>query len=260
MPSLRPSFAERVADPPLSQRPLTAPSKTVHIPSRAKSFTEASAAFNRPLHPFTPLTTTPKRLDRTIPPPRFTLPPKNMEKVIPPSTRFSPPPQLLNDVLPPPPLPLVLQSSRPPLRKKKSFSRVSNWLFPGPDNEHTRNISLDSVTNMPKPTTSRDGFYQCVNNHTTRRMSTTSVSTLSTLESEQDEPTVPTTVWTPQSSPGKGKKMDLVVNEIEMRQDQSFDSPRQDRSVELTRVRTFGEQDTYNWRGAHGRGSVGVAF
>ncbi|RDW79773.1 hypothetical protein BP6252_04411 [Coleophoma cylindrospora] len=260
IPPSHQSFADRVADPPLTQRPDTAPTKTVHIPNRAKSFTEASATFNRPLHPFTPLATTPKRLDRTVPPPRFALPPKDMEKVIPP-TRFSPPPHQLDNTIPPPPLPLVLQSNRPPLRKKKSFSRVSNWLFPDPDNEHTRNISLDSVTNTPKPVTSRDGFYQCVDmNNNRRRMSTTSASTVSTLESEVDEPTVPTTAWTPQSSPGKEKKMDLIVNEVETRQDPSFDSPRQDRSVELTRVRTFGEQDGHNWRGVPGRGSVGVAF
>jgi hypothetical protein len=60
-----------------------------------------------------------------------------------------------------PPLPLVLP--RPPLRKKKSFSRVSSWLFPGKgEGEHARNISIDSITNTPKPVTSREGFYKCV--------------------------------------------------------------------------------------------------
>ncbi|OBT78940.1 hypothetical protein VF21_02868 [Pseudogymnoascus sp. 05NY08] len=58
--------------------------------------------------------------------------------------------------LPPPPLPLLLP--RPPLRKKKSFSRVSTWLSGG----HSRHLSLDSVTNAPIPVTARDGFYQCV--------------------------------------------------------------------------------------------------
>lgn len=57
---------------------------------------------------------------------------------------------------PPPPLPLLLP--RPPLRKKKSFSRVSTWLSGG----HSRHLSLDSVTNAPVPVTARDGFYQCV--------------------------------------------------------------------------------------------------
>lgn len=53
-----------------------------------------------------------------------------------------------------PPLPLVL---RPPLRKKKSFSSVSAWLFPG---GHGRVASAGSVTNAPGPV--REGFYQCV--------------------------------------------------------------------------------------------------
>lgn len=79
-----------------------------------------------------------------------------------------------------PPLPLIL---RPPLRKKKSFSRVSNWLFPaggeqqddGEDVEedyspttssargrtlHRRDVSNDSVTNVPRALTERDGYYQ----------------------------------------------------------------------------------------------------
>lgn len=76
-----------------------------------------------------------------------------------------------------PPLPLIL---RPPLRKKKSFSRVADWLFPaGADKEttpgvissppqeqqyqaqyHRRDASFDSVTNTPRALTDRDGFYQ----------------------------------------------------------------------------------------------------
>lgn len=79
-----------------------------------------------------------------------------------------------------PPLPLIL---RPPLRKKKSFSRVSNWLFPagveqqdnGEDVEedyslttssargrelHRRDVSSDSVTNAPRALTEKDGYYQ----------------------------------------------------------------------------------------------------
>lgn len=75
------------------------------------------------------------------------------------------------------PLPLIL---RPPLRKKKSFSRVSDWLFPAgavdketaagvvvtavavnaPQQHHRRDVSLDSVTNTPRALTDRDGFYQ----------------------------------------------------------------------------------------------------
>ncbi|PHH50678.1 hypothetical protein CFIMG_003243RAa1 [Ceratocystis fimbriata CBS 114723] len=59
-----------------------------------------------------------------------------------------------------PPLPLVL---RPPLRKKRAFSRVSSWLLlkQEPWRQHHRDMSLDSVTNSPRPVTGRDGFYQC---------------------------------------------------------------------------------------------------
>ncbi|KAI0478025.1 hypothetical protein F4859DRAFT_45301 [Xylaria cf. heliscus] len=59
---------------------------------------------------------------------------------------------------PPPPLPLRL---RPPLRKKKSFSRVSSWLFPAAGGAgHRREMSLDSITNAPRPVTGGQGFYQ----------------------------------------------------------------------------------------------------
>lgn len=61
----------------------------------------------------------------------------------------------------PPPLPLKL---RPPLRKKKSFSRVSSWL--GLPAEQTRRDSLKSlatVTSRPMPTYINDGFYEVAN-------------------------------------------------------------------------------------------------
>ena len=81
------------------------------------------------------------------------------------------PPRRVEGRAPPPPLPLRL---RPPLRKKKSFSRVSTWLFiPGGGvgehqhqhqhqqrQKHGRDISLDSVTNLPMPVTGADGFYE----------------------------------------------------------------------------------------------------
>ncbi|KAL5612561.1 hypothetical protein BROUX41_004341 [Berkeleyomyces rouxiae] len=59
-----------------------------------------------------------------------------------------------------PPLPLVL---RPPLRKKQPFSRVSSWFSKHQHSRHDyqKDLSLDSVTNSPRPTTGRDGFYQC---------------------------------------------------------------------------------------------------
>ena len=227
-PVMKPSFAARVSLPLADQRPKTAPAKTVHIPTRLKSFTEASAA--------------------------FTTPPQSQS---PSASKFRTPEQSLP---PPPPLPLVLQPPRPPLRKKKSFSRVSNWLFP----EHTRNISLDSVTNTPKPVTSREGFYQCVGlaQSAPTRTSVDSVSTVSTLESELDEPTPPTT-WTPQSSPGGAGKRDVTIRTL------SLDEVRDEKSIELTRMRTFGEKEMgveETWRmepmpvHVPGRNSVGVAF
>ena len=99
-----------------------------------------------------------------------------------------------------PPLPLVL---RPPLRKKKSFSRVSNWLFPGDDGQHQRDISLDSITNQPRPVKGGEGFYQCVApaqaSGSGNRNSMDTVSTVSTWTTEEDR-TMPTT-WSPGSSP-----------------------------------------------------------
>ncbi|KAF4466186.1 hypothetical protein FALBO_6967 [Fusarium albosuccineum] len=108
-----------------------------------------------------------------------------------PSTPTGTPPRVRrNDVPLPPPLPLVL---RPPLRKKKSFSRVSSWLFPGAQ-QHSRNLSFDSVTNAPRPIKGNEGFYQVSLGGTSeRRRSTDSVDTISTWESDDEDRTVPTT-------------------------------------------------------------------
>jgi len=97
-----------------------------------------------------------------------------------------------------PPLPLVL---RPPLRKKKSFSRVSNWLFPaGADGKddfpHRRDMSVNSVTNAPRPIRGNEGFYQSVapvrgsidsDSSSLRTWETT------TTEEEEERQTLPTT-------------------------------------------------------------------
>lgn len=237
--SARTSVVARAGEPLSDQRPKTAPSKTVLIPSRLKSFTEASAAFTTP----SPSSTSsgpsfrPYRADRSE-----------------------------NSLPPPPPLPLVLQAPTPPLRKKKSFSRVSNWLFPSSSTEHIRNISLDSVTNSPKPVTSREGFYQCVDFTPEARLSTSSVtSTASTLQSTLNEPAI-TSTWTPGSSPRSDiEKRDVVIRTF------SMDSETNEKSIELTRVRTFGEKEMgvdETWRMepmpgqvlVPGRNSVGVAF
>jgi hypothetical protein len=96
-----------------------------------------------------------------------------------------------------PPLPLVL---RPPLRKKKSFSRVSNWLFPagGDDGDipHRRDLSVNSITNAPRPIRGGEGFYQSV--APPRRSADSDSSSLrtwetTTSEEEEERQTVPTT-------------------------------------------------------------------
>ncbi|KAI1331469.1 hypothetical protein F5Y16DRAFT_268785 [Xylariaceae sp. FL0255] len=93
---------------------------------------------------------------------------------------------------PPPPLPLRL---RPPLRKKKSFSRVSSWIFSGGNVEHhKRDISLDSLTNAPKPVTGSDGFYTVAHGRgsSQERSSFDSESTVSDWTVE--EQTLPTSL------------------------------------------------------------------
>lgn len=89
-----------------------------------------------------------------------------------------------------PPLPLVL---RPPLRKKKSFSRVSNWLFPADGAEHhQRGMSFDSVTNAPLPVTESDGFYTCM--APARRTSFDTMSSTYSWDTQAEERTQPTTM------------------------------------------------------------------
>ncbi len=92
-------------------------------------------------------------------------------------------------------------------------------------------------------------------------MSTTSASTITTLESELEEPSpsLPT-MYSQQSSPGKRpEKRDVAIR------DMSMDSERNEKSVELTRTRTFGEKELDNepaWRVqvVPQRTSVGIAF
>ncbi len=90
---------------------------------------------------------------------------------------------------PPPPLPLFLpcQATAPKkMRKRKSFSRVASWLFPGSAvQQHTREQSMDSVTNDPKPLSKGQGFYQCVDYRPpthVRKNSDDTVATVSTLD------------------------------------------------------------------------------
>ncbi|EXA43465.1 hypothetical protein FOQG_06377 [Fusarium oxysporum f. sp. raphani 54005] len=154
LPPAAPSFAQRL-NSDIIERPHTAPIRPPRTPVR------------------TPIT-----------PPRRSRTPGEQRS---PSTPPSRPRR--DDMPPPPPLPLVL---RPPLRKKKSFSRVSSWLFPG--SQHNRNMSFDSVTNAPRPIRGNQGFYQVsLGGASEHRRSTESVDTVSTWESDDENRTVPTT-------------------------------------------------------------------
>jgi hypothetical protein len=242
MPSpapFKPSFAARVASPnrgsttttTIIQHPQTAPSKAM-----------------------------PSRLQTT------SLPPSSPQVPSPPPKS---PLRARGHPLPPP-LPLILvqpkQANHPPLRKKKSFSRVSNWLFPSSVGSHSRVSSLDSVTNTPRPVTSRDGFYQCVdipqNSYHKRRDSISSVSTVSTLSTitttlSEDFPNRDTNATiTPESSPGRTKRSEMKVFVAELSEKRDEET-----SLELERMRTFGEEQ--RWRGEMNvarNSSVGVAF
>jgi len=167
LPAAAPSFAERLST---EGRPHTAPSQADNMSSQERTLALAAAAFNS--HPF-----------RAEDAPR---------------TRQFRDDRPLDRPLAPP-LPLVL---RPPLRKKKSFSRVSSWLFPGAEESHRRGMSTNSVTNAPRPVRENDGFYQCVAPPRRSHDSDSSLSTWKTTEDEDEEgQTVPTTTWSPGSSP-----------------------------------------------------------
>ncbi|RXG49887.1 hypothetical protein VDGE_00576 [Verticillium dahliae] len=215
--SSRPSTAHSMA--PTEMEPM--PSIPA-LPPAAPSFSERLSQ-ERPR-------TAPSQLPVRIPRRAKTFAEASAAFITPPPSREGPEHQ------PPPPLPLVL---RPPLRKKKSFSRVSSWLFPGgaAAAEHSRDMSFDSVTNLPRPVKGREGFYQCVSppEGAGGRRSCDSTATVSTWTSEDEDQTAPTTTWSPGSTP----------------------LTKQHEEVPLERVSTFGKE-----RGAKTlrRPSVGMAF
>ncbi|KAK4041937.1 hypothetical protein C8A01DRAFT_14417 [Parachaetomium inaequale] len=138
LPAAAPSFAERLS---VDDRPRTAPSHMASMTVHEKTLELTVAAQSQPSQ--TPYTRSPydsssnksaDRLDRPLAPP----------------------------------LPLVL---RPPLRKKKSFSRVSNWLFNPDEVDQSPSAATTSsptmtfattATTSPRPVKESDGFYQCV--------------------------------------------------------------------------------------------------
>lgn len=116
-----------------------------------------------------------------------------------PSTPLSPATRRAEGRAPPPPLPLRL---RPPLRKKKSFSRVSNWLgFPGEQRQND-GLSLESITTNPKAIQLTDGFYQVASSkdedESVISPSSETVSDWSVSADAEEEQTVPT--WSPSST------------------------------------------------------------
>ncbi|KAK3939802.1 hypothetical protein QBC46DRAFT_140562 [Diplogelasinospora grovesii] len=260
LPAAAPSFAERLSTDRDSSRPRTAPGPTTssssshHQSSQERTLALAAAAFNS--HP-----------------PNITAYSNNTSKSSSPSySRVrvegdSPTGEFrdyYNDSYDrplAPPLPLIL---RPPLRKKKSFSRVSNWLFPGgrdsTNGEHSRSMSTDSVTNLPKPIRGREGFYQCV--APPEGLPRTSVDTVSSVSSwettedneegddEKESQTVPTNN-TPTWSPSSSKMASPVIQ----------NTPKHTPTIE--RTATFGRGHHLaepRREEAHRPQSVGVAF
>ncbi|PBP21081.1 hypothetical protein BUE80_DR008076 [Diplocarpon rosae] len=232
-PAAAPSHAQQTLSP-LVQRPATAPLKRGHTLSESLPWTEASATFTTPSH--SPASTASTR----------------------PSSQPSSRPEY--SILPPPPLPLVLQQTSPVLGRKKSFSRVSSWLFPS-SGEHTRDISLDSVTNNPRPVTIHDGFYQCFI-QPSKHVGSSSLSTFSTLESESEltEPMFPVTGSPNLSAIGKHKQ-EITIRRF------SADSDRNHKSIGITQDGKFREETDVGevWKigsisNVGERDHVGVAF
>ncbi|TQS38644.1 hypothetical protein Golomagni_00847 [Golovinomyces magnicellulatus] len=82
--------------------------------------------------------------------------------------------------VPVPPLPLIFHTSNQ--TRRKSLSRVSCWLTATGQNECARQ---SSVTNMPKPVTEREGFYNCIGSS---QLSTE--TEISTTDYNSDQPTL----------------------------------------------------------------------
>lgn len=163
LPAAAPSFAQRLS---LDDRPRTAPSRVVSMTVQEKTLSLTAAAQSQSPQSSYNTTTTTAAARR-----RASSPEKGSERLERPLA---------------PPLPLVL---RPPLRKKKSFSRVSHWLF-NPDEQDEIPLSADgttpttmtfgtgttgtttattapsppttTITTSPRPIKESDGFYQCV--------------------------------------------------------------------------------------------------
>ncbi|KAL2176851.1 uncharacterized protein P884DRAFT_278099 [Thermothelomyces heterothallicus CBS 202.75] len=135
LPAAGPSFAERLST---DDRPRTAPSYAHSMAPHEKTPELTASAQSSP----------PRRHDRVTTHNRYGSPSTSSDGRV-----------ITADFPLAPPLPLVL---RPPLRKKKSFSRVSNWLF-NPDAAASPAVAAAGhATTSPRPVKESDGFYQCV--------------------------------------------------------------------------------------------------
>ncbi|KAK3905549.1 hypothetical protein C8A05DRAFT_12647 [Staphylotrichum tortipilum] len=192
LPAAAPSFAERLSVDDHTRTASASPSSPSHMSVQEKtlSLAAAAAAHSRPHTPPSATSPTADSFDRPLAPP----------------------------------LPLVL---RPPLRKKKSFSRVSSWLFHPDEQQHQHHFPTNSMaspsspvplatTNTPRPIKESDGFYQCVappeGLPRTSMETSSSVYTWGTGEGDDDEEdgeskTVPTTAaWSPEQTPKMGSR------------------------------------------------------
>lgn len=247
MPPSAPSFAERVS----IERPRTAPSTQSTFnsayPPPPSLFTGRSQSFDTPGASQTPSSAPLVR--QPVPQSAFNShPPWRSPQIIDNSLDMGVPLA--------PPLPLIL---RPPLRKKKSFSRVSSWLFPAGVEErerqptptlqrqHTRDVSLESVTNSPLPITDRDAFYQTLPPSAIfsgRRSSFDSVSDITrsgthSVYSTDDDPFIgpgtgtATSNWSPGSTPPQqARRKDSATSRV----------GGHGASLSLTSTGTFGSQ------------------
>ncbi|KAL1838240.1 hypothetical protein VTJ49DRAFT_2874 [Mycothermus thermophilus] len=192
VPAAAPSFAERLG----TERPRTAPSRSRSAPE-PDTIQELPELANTEVQPRT-----------------FTSP----HVIYASPVSYAPPhvsPSATNLELPlAPPLPLVL---RPPLRKKKSFSRVSSWLFHPDETVSSSHLSMTAtaVTTSPRPIKEADGFYQCLappeGLPRTSMDTSSSVYTWGTHETDEDadteSKTVPTTTaWSPEQTPKQGSR------------------------------------------------------
>ncbi|KAK4100330.1 phosphoglycerate mutase-like protein [Parathielavia hyrcaniae] len=187
LPAAAPSFAERLS---IDDRPRTAPSQVRSMTVQEKTLELTAAAQSQPSQP-------PYRASRYRASPE---------------TGAEDDAQLLDRPLAPP-LPLVL---RPPLRKKKSFSRVSSWLFHPDGTPHSSTDSSPTmvITTSPRPVRKSDGFYQCL--APPEGLPRTSMETSSSVytwetrgeddNDEEESKTVPTTAatWSPEQTPKQG--------------------------------------------------------